>query len=97
MPSCCGSAEIATDVPVGRAGPNPAERTSCGYGGYVGVQGWSPGVGVALEGHRCQLGPSAGWGRQELLWRSRPGGLGGADTQGECLGGGHGVSQVARG
>lgn len=52
---------------------------------------------MALERHWCQLGPSAGWGRQELLWRSRAGELGGADTQGECLGGVHGVSQVARG
>lgn len=34
---------------------------------------------MALEGHQCQPGPSAGWGRQELRWRSRAGGLGGAD------------------
>lgn len=39
---------------------------------------------MALERHRCQLGPSAGWGRQELLWRSRAGELGGADLRGNA-------------
>ena len=72
--------------------PRPAERTNRDYFGYAGVQGWSPGVGAALEGRQCQLRPSAGWGRARAALEEQGGWVGWGWSSGECWDGVHGVS-----